>query len=208
MLSRGEWVAGHYGQVGDVWLGGNGQTLEEIIRQINDFTANYQELIIINLSHTLDTDNKYKDLTQTQWNDLFTTLKRINNRYTVSNPGATDLSNYRLGDFITDRASVLIIAQIPEGIILGDFANQGLYSGHNFPFYDEYSNSNNLANMKSDQVAKLKQNRNIVAQENEKKDVFHIFSWTLTQQPGDVLNFDKAIMFVITFPSFPSLFLN
>lgn len=200
VLSRGEWVAGHYGQVGDIWLGGNGQTLEEIIRQINDFTADYQELVIINLSHTLDTDNKYKDLTQTQWNDLFTTLKSINDRYILENPGTTDLSDKRLGEFITDRASVLVVAQIPEGITLGDFASQGFYSGRNFPFYDEYSNSNNLANMKSDQLAKLKQNRNIVGEENEKKDAFHIFSWTLTQQPEDVLNFDKAIMFVIRLP--------
>ncbi|KAG9192105.1 hypothetical protein G6011_10839 [Alternaria panax] len=194
VLSLGEWVTGHYSQLGDVWLGGNGQALEEIILQINDFTAKYQELIIINISHTLDTDNKYKDLTQTQWNDLFATLKRINNCYTINNPGVIDLSNYRLGDFIADRASVLIVAQIPEGSSLGDFANQGFYSGRNFPFYDEYSNSNNLANMKSDQLAKLKQNRNIVAEESETKDVFHIFSWTLTQQPEDVLNFDKAIM--------------
>jgi hypothetical protein len=93
-----------------------------------------------------------------------------------------------------------VVAQIPEGITLGDFASQGFYSGRNFPFYDEYSNSNNLANMKSDQLAKLKQNRNIVGEENEKKDAFHIFSWTLTQQPEDVLNFDKAIMFVIRLP--------
>jgi hypothetical protein len=203
VLSRGEWIAGHYGQVGDIWLGGNGQSLTDIMQQINDFTSKYQELVIINLSHTLDTDNKYKDLTQTQWNDLFTALKRINNRYTVSNPGSIDLSTRRLGDFITDRASVLIIAQIPDGIILGDYANQGFYSGQNFPFYDEYSNSNNLATMKSDQLAKLKQNRNIVAEQSERRDRFHIFSWTLTQKPEDVLIFDKAIMFVCSFPSFP-----
>jgi hypothetical protein len=204
VLSQGEWVAGHYGQVGDIWVGGNGQMLEEIIRQINDFTAEHQELIIINLSHTLDTDNKYKDLTQTQWDDLFTKLKRINNRYIVDSTDAIDLSNYRLGEFITDRASVLMIAHIPESITLGDFAKEGFYSSYNFPLYDEYSNSNSLANMKSDQLAKLKQNRNIVAEESEKKDMFHIFSWTLTQQPEDVLNFDKAIMFVVSFTS-PSL---
>ncbi|KAI1552063.1 hypothetical protein PtrCC142_001146 [Pyrenophora tritici-repentis] len=48
--------------------------------------------------------------------------------------------------------------------------------------------------MKTDQIAKLKANRNIVASNTERKDVFHIFSWTLTQQPEDVLNFDKAVM--------------
>jgi hypothetical protein len=192
VLSNGEWVAGHYSQVGDgdLWLGGNGQSIKDIIRQINDFTSQYQELIIINLSHTLDTDNKYADLTQTQWNALFTTLKGVNNRHIVPNPGTTDFSNTRLGDFITDRASVFIIAQLPDGITLGSHITQGFYSTQNFPFYDEYSNSNNLATMKTDQLAKLRQERNIA----QRKDTFHVLSWTLTQQAEDVLNFDKAVM--------------
>ncbi|USP73780.1 PLC-like phosphodiesterase [Curvularia clavata] len=194
VLSRGQWVAGHYSAVGEIWLGGNGQSLKDIMQQINDFTAKYQELVIINISHTLDTDNSYQDLTQTQWDDLFTTLKGINSRHIVSNPGNTDFSNYRLADFITDRAAVFIVAQLPSNMQLGAFANQGFYSGRNFPFYDQYSNSNNLETMKNDQLAKLKQQRNIVADARERKDVFHIFSWTLTQQPEDVLVFDKAIM--------------
>ena len=197
VLSRGQWVAGHYSSVGDIWLGGNGQSLEDIIRQINEFTAKYQELVIINLSHTLDTDNAYNDLSQAQWNDLFTTLKAINNRHIVSEPDATDFSNSRLAEFITDRAAVLIVAELPDGISLAKFANQGFYSTErNLPTYNEYSNSNSLATMKADQKAKLKANRNIVASETDRKDVFHVFSWTLTQQPGDVLNFDKAIMYV------------
>jgi hypothetical protein len=63
-LSNGQWVSGHYSEVGDVWLGGNGQSLADIVKQINSFTSQYKELIIINLSHTLDTDNDYKDLSQ------------------------------------------------------------------------------------------------------------------------------------------------
>ncbi|KAF1837298.1 PLC-like phosphodiesterase [Decorospora gaudefroyi] len=199
VLSNGQWVAGHYSEVADsdVWLGGNGQSIADIITQVNKFTAQYQELVIINLSHTLDTDNEYKDLTQTQWNALFDKLKGIKNRYTVSNPGTTDFSDNQLGDFITDRAAVLIIAQLPNAIKLGDYANQGFYSGRNFPFYDSYSNTNDRTRMRKDQLAKLKSNRNIVAGAG-KKDKFHIFSWTLTQQAEDVLNFDKAIMNMAT----------
>lgn len=200
VLSRGQWVAGHYSAVGEIWLGGNGQSLKDIIQQVNDFTAKYQELIIINISHTLDTDNQYQDLTQTQWDSLFTTLKGINNRHIANNPGNTDFSNHRLADFITDRAAVFIVAQLPSNMQLGAFANQGFYSGQNFPFYDQYSNSNNLEVMKNDQLAKLKQQRNIVADPRDRKDMFHIFSWTLTQQPEDVLVFDKAIMYVFLYP--------
>ncbi|KAF3036046.1 hypothetical protein E8E12_004178 [Didymella heteroderae] len=198
VLSGGKWVAGHYSglKVGedDVWVGGNGQPVDDIIQQVNDFTAEYQELIIINLSHTLDTDSDYKDLNQDQWNSLFDKLKGINNRYTVNNPGDTDFSTKVLGDFITDRASVFVVAQLPSGIELGDYAKQGFFASNSFPFYDSYSNSNDLASMRDDQLKKLKDERNITTDSARRKDKFHILSWTLTQQPEDVLNLDRAIL--------------
>jgi hypothetical protein len=195
VVSAGQWVAGHYSEVeGLGWLGGNGQSVAEIVQQVNDFTAKYKELVIINLSHTLDTDNDYKDLTQDQWNKLFDAFKGLNNRYTVTNPGTTDFSNKVLNDFIADHASVFVLAQLPSGISLGSYANQGFFNQDNFPFYDSYSNSNNAATMQSDQLAKLKSERNLVADSSQRKDRFHILSWTLTQQAEDVLNFDRAIM--------------
>lgn len=198
VLSNGKWVAGHYSglKVGedDVWVGGNGQSLDDIIKQVNDFSAEFQELVIINLSHTLDTDNSYKELSQEQWNLLFDKLKAVNNRYTVDNPGDTDFSDKVLGDFITDRASVFIVAQLPSGINLGDYAKQGFFASNNFPFYDSYSNSNDLTSMRDDQLKKLKDERNIVADSGTRKDKFHVLSWTITQQPEDVLNLDRAIL--------------
>jgi hypothetical protein len=198
VLSNGQWVSGHYSalenDVQDIWVGGNGQPVADMIKQINDFTSKYQELIIINLSHTLDTDNEYKDLTQAQWNALFDTLKDINNRYTIPNPGSTDFTTKVLGDFITDRASVFIFAQLPSSVSLGDYSNQGFYSSTNFPFYDQYSNTNDRTKMKSDQFAKLKANRNIVGDPAARKDGFHVLSWLITQQPGDVLNAERAIL--------------
>lgn len=158
------------------------------------FTAQYHELIIINISHTLDSDNDWKDLTQDQWNQLFETLKGINNRFTVTNPGKTDYSNSVLGDFITDRASVFVLSQLPGGISLGGYADMGFFNQDNFPLFDSYSESNDAGVMKADQLQKVKDNRNLVADPAQLKDKFHILSWTLTQAPEDVLNPDKAIM--------------
>ncbi|KAF2865858.1 PLC-like phosphodiesterase [Massariosphaeria phaeospora] len=196
VISKGQWISGHYSEVEDtgIWLGGNGQTLADIIKQVNDFTAKYKELVIINLSHTLDTDNDFKDLTQDQWNKLFDKLKGINNRFTVTNPGKTDYTSTVLGDFITDRASVFIIAQLPGSISLGNYANEGFFHQDNFPLFDSYSDSNNSGDMQKDQLQKVKDNRNLVSDAGQRKDKFHLLSWTLTQKPEDVLNFDKAIM--------------
>jgi hypothetical protein len=195
VISNGKWVAGHYSEAGDaVWLGGNGMAISDVVKQVNDFTKDHQELIIINLSHTLDTDNDYKDLTQDQWNDLFEELKGINNRFTQENSGKTDFSESVLGDFITDRASVFIVAQLPSGISLGKYANEGFFNQDNFPFYDSYSDSDDYATMSKDQLEKVKKERNIVSDDGKRKDKFHILSWTLTQKPDDVLNPDNAIM--------------
>jgi hypothetical protein len=196
VVSDGQFVSGHYSELGGTgaWVGGNGQSVADIIKQINDFTSQYKELIIINLSHTLDSDNDYKDLSQDQWNKLFDQLKGINNRFTVANPDKIDFSNNVLGDFITDRASVFIFAQLPGGITLGDYASQGFFNQDHFPIFDSYSNSNDAEAMEKDQIQKVKDNRNLVADDAQRKDKFHILSWTLTQQPEDVLNPDKAIM--------------
>lgn len=198
VLSGVKWVAGHYSgvKVGEdnVWVGGNGQPVDDIIKQINDFTAEYQELSIINLSHTLDTDNQYRNLNQGQWNSLFDTLTGINSRYSVENPGSTDFSAKVLGEYITDRASVLIIAQLPSDVKLGGFAKQGFFASNNFPVYDSYSNSNDVAAMRNDQLKKFQYERNINTDSAKRKDKFHILSWTLTQQPEDVLHVDRAIL--------------
>ncbi|KAF2203413.1 PLC-like phosphodiesterase [Delitschia confertaspora ATCC 74209] len=194
VLSNGQWVSGHYSEIEGVWLGGNGQSIADIIKQVNQFTSQYRELIIINLSHTLDTDNDYKDLTQAQWNSLFSTLRGLNFRMENANPGNTDFSNKVLNEFIQDKASVFILAQLPGGIALGDYANQGFFNQDNLPMYDSYSETNNRGKMEDDQIKKLKDNRNLVSDAGARKDKFHIFSWTLTQQAEDVLNLDKAIM--------------
>ncbi|KAF1959627.1 PLC-like phosphodiesterase [Byssothecium circinans] len=196
VVSNGEWKAGHYSKIDNtkIGIGGNGMLISDVVKQVNDFTAKYKELVIINLSHTFDTDHDYTDLSQDQWNKLFDLLKGIKNRYTVKNPGKTDFTNKVVDDFIKDSASVFIVAQTPSGISLGSYADEGFFGPDNLPFYDSYSESNNADKMEKDQIEKLKKERNLVADAGKRKDKFHIFSWTLTQAPEDVLNPEKAVM--------------
>jgi hypothetical protein len=145
------------------------------------FTATNHELIILYLSHTLDTDNNYVPLSQDQWNKLFDQLKGLNNRYTNPSP-PQDLTDLKLSDLLpSNQASVLVVAELPSGISLGDYATQGFYSSSNFPHFDSYANSDDANTMENDQISKLQQNRNIVASDSDRKDSFHVFSWTLTQ---------------------------
>jgi hypothetical protein len=71
-LAAGAFKTGHYSKIPvDLigWQGANGQAVQDIIRQINDFTADNAELIILNLSHDLNTDvgRQYRPMNQGEW---------------------------------------------------------------------------------------------------------------------------------------------
>ncbi|KAK3947365.1 PLC-like phosphodiesterase [Pseudoneurospora amorphoporcata] len=85
----------------DGWQGGNGQLLSSIISEINTFTAqNPGELIVINLSHGLNTDtfsgsgnsNAQAHLSQQEWDNLMTELLKLTNRATHLTLPNIDLS--------------------------------------------------------------------------------------------------------------------
>jgi hypothetical protein len=151
------------------------------------FTAANHELIILYISHTLDSDNNYVSLSQAQWNSLFQQLTGINNLFVTSNP-PSDLTDLTLSQLLPQNsASVLVVAELGNGISLGDYASKGIYSSSSFPHFDSYSDSDNVQTMETDQLAKLASNRNVAA--TNTKDQFHLLSWTLTQQDplGDAI---------------------
>ncbi|KAF2141878.1 uncharacterized protein K452DRAFT_34954 [Aplosporella prunicola CBS 121167] len=179
VISNGGFYTGHYSDTKVVgWQGANGQSLTDIINEINSFTEQYHELVILDISHSLDTDNDYKEFSQSQWNNLFDQLSKINDRLNTTGISTTeDLSQRTLSQFIGHGAgSVLIVVELPNGITLGKYFQQGIVaSSPNFPFYNVYSNSDDLDTMKADQLSKLAANR------KTPDDPFFLLSWTLTE---------------------------
>ncbi|PGH35768.1 hypothetical protein GX50_01351 [[Emmonsia] crescens] len=172
----GKYLTGHYSKIdvlGIGWQGGNGESIQEIVDGINRFTAENPELIIINLDLTLDTDNGYKPFNDQQWSKTFDLFEGVTHR---RGGLQGDLSEKKINEYIGNgQASVIIITS--GGPTRPD---KGIYSTRQFPRYDSYSDSDEIAAMADDQIAKLKGNRNIVPNDRERKDVFHILSWTLT----------------------------
>ena len=154
--------------------GGNGQSIASIIQQMNDFLSKNRELVIINLSHTMDTDNKYARLSPAQLNDLFNQLLGLKNRF-IAPKGVTDLTTLPLSDFIANGPAVLIIldnAQAGEDMKPGDFASKGFYTNANFPVFNSFADTDNVDTMSKDQLTKMG---------NEApKDGMFLLSWTLT----------------------------
>jgi hypothetical protein len=182
VISGGVFRAGHYSDTGSIlgWQGASGRFLSEIIDDVNSFTATHQELIVLHLSHDLNTDieRPYLSLNQGDWNRLFSQLMGLNFRFRPGgrNPRTLDLTTLTLADFIDNRpAVVLVVEPTDPHITLGSFATEGFYTTRNFPVFDQYSGTNVVKKMATDQLTKLHDQR-----PNPDAGYF-LLSWTLTQ---------------------------
>lgn len=150
VLKGNDYYTGHYSDIGQVarginigWQGGTGQSISEIIDQLNAFTANNKELVIFNLSHAYDSNNGFVDISSAQWLNLCALMTRINYRYVApGDPTTVDLTTVPLRQFISgNHAAVLLIVALD--IDLGDYANQGFYYHRQFPFTTAAISKNN-----------------------------------------------------------------
>ncbi|KAF2023112.1 PLC-like phosphodiesterase [Setomelanomma holmii] len=188
VLASGRWKTGHYSfsDLLGAWVGGNGQDMRSIIDQVNAFTANKKELVILYMTHGYDTDHwtneKDAGLTQAQWDELLTGLTNptsgIKNRLTGVG-GVKDVTLYRLNQLTTNSATVIIV--VDENTKSGQkvstlrFADQGIFNGAQFPKSESYSNTNDQEKMANDQLVKMK------AQRTTPTSNMSVLSWTLTQ---------------------------
>ncbi|XEU94883.1 hypothetical protein FSHL1_000167 [Fusarium sambucinum] len=147
----------------DSWQGTFGQTMNDIIEEVNAFTANNAELIIFDISHGYDLtgyeDNNVTDFTKDQYTGLMQLLKQVNNRCTAIKDLDTDASEAKLKDFIgNNQASVLFVMRDTVAV-LTDFAGQGFIQGSQLPLFNVYTDSDQLDAVVQDQIMKLGQQR-------------------------------------------------
>lgn len=185
VISGGVYTAGHYDFVEPLnsWQGGNGQTIAEIIQQINAFTASNKELIILNFSHDYNTDvgnDAYRSFTQAEWDALFAQLAGLDDLWVgPGDPTSVDLTTATLGDFIGGgRAAVVVIIE-PSRVDLGSWAMRGFYKYWQFNVYNVYSNTKDADGMSQDQFQKMSQQKS--------QGAYFLLSWTLTQDAQEVL---------------------
>jgi len=174
----GQYLTGHYSQIGSSWQGANGQSIDSIIADVNKFTASYGELVVLNLSHDLNTDvgnSSYRPLNQSEWDALFQKLSGLKNLY-VAPAGTADLTQLTLSSYLAKGAAVVVVVDPSAGnISLGKYAGQGFYPASAYPLYNSYSDSNDLNKMSADQLQKMRNQR-----PNPNAQAF-LLSWTLTQ---------------------------
>jgi hypothetical protein len=179
VISGGQYYTGHYSKINQInsWQGANGQSIASIISDVNAYTASNQELVILYLSHDLNTDldnASYAPFTQDQWNALLSQLKSLNHLFVTQS--STDLTTLPLSTFINRQAAgVVVVDASASGITLGNFATAGFYTPRNLTVYNNYSGTNDLGVMQSGQLGQMK------AQRPNPDATYFLLSWTLTQ---------------------------
>lgn len=175
VIHDGQFYTGHYSDLEGSWQGGNGQSVADIINQINAFLANNYELVILDLSHAYDTDNNYAPLSQAQTTTLMQQLLGLQHRFTAP-AGTTDLSKLTLNQFIASGPAVIIIFDdstlSPGAFSQTEFA--GFYNNNQLSVYNSYADTADLNTMAEDQLGKM-----TVQRPSPDAGLF-LLSWTLT----------------------------
>ncbi|KAF4493512.1 PLC-like phosphodiesterase [Fusarium agapanthi] len=200
----GKWATGHFSFGYGNWHGGNGEYLDNIIADVNAFTKRNKELIIMNLSHGLNSDTfkgkKSARMTQEEWDEVMTKLEKVN--YRVENRSyVRDLTKLRVSQLIPGRAAVIIIIDdlikkkyyngsresiklVPVDV--SAFAKKGFFQRSQFPLVDDYAGTKHQKKMVADQLAKMKKQR------KSPKSKMFLLSWFLTQRMSPVIR--NAVM--------------
>lgn len=189
-IHSGQFYTGHYSNAGEQlgFMGANGESLKAIIDGVNEYTATHPELVILHLTHDLNTDHgkKYARFTSEEWDRLMmemSQIKMLYKREKFSEP----LTSLPLKDFIGGgRAAVIVIIDGPTKPALGDFDGKGFYLRNQFAerFFDSYSNAIDFQKMQCDQIRKLQLSSSPRSALGNKVQ-FCVLSWTITM---DALN--------------------
>lgn len=129
---KSQWVSGHYTFVDklDSWQGGDGESIQSIIDQVNRFTSeNHYELIVISVSYVQITNDTgffdkfkrddFRDPKADEWDNLLGRFETLQQRWSKA---SGDLTQVPLKDFIGPfegpwRSAVVLI--FDDGVKIG-----------------------------------------------------------------------------------------
>ncbi|KZT04935.1 PLC-like phosphodiesterase [Laetiporus sulphureus 93-53] len=202
VIRGGQYVSGHYADVKDVgWMGGTGQSFADIVREINDFTADNAELVVLNVSHDLNTDAS-RSFTQEEWDAFLELLMGLERLYVAPDPASVDLTLLPLEAFIGNGdAAVVVIAEpdAKESVSLGAYVSRGVYRYAQLDAYNSYSDTHELEKMVHDQLDKMWNVRQSPGSQ------YFLLSWTLTQDALEAIGAGETILSLAA-PALPRLY--
>jgi hypothetical protein len=125
VISDGKFVTGHYSYITALsdWQGCNGQSIADIISDINSFTSGAAELIILGLGGDMNTDvgePNYRPLNGEEWTELLQELQGINALYLGPAPKS-------ILAIVWESGTVTVWTDGPHGFNVGATLNVYIY---------------------------------------------------------------------------------
>ncbi|KAI9666689.1 MAG: hypothetical protein M1821_004625 [Bathelium mastoideum] len=162
------------------WQGGMGESIDDVINQVNDFTNDNHELIILNISHDCDSDNSYNGLNDDSWNNLLGKFDNLKHLYSAESN--TDLSKIPMKTFIGGGQATVILRFESGADKLRGRLGKGFFPSSCMPIFDQYANSDDPDKLVADQFKKLNEQRS-----SPDNNMFSL-DWAMTMQGfSDVL---------------------
>ena len=169
-------IPGIFSTLGNVQKGlqgACGQSIEEIVDQINLFCQDKQELIIIELSHAYNIDNDIMTFDSNESDKLFKILGKIDCLYL--NSEINDLTTLSIGNLINNQKSAVIVIVRDHTIPCVEYTDKKIFLKDTYPIYHAPAHKNDIKATISDQIQKLK------TEKKEESNKIFVMDWVVTQ---------------------------
>ncbi|CAH1392313.1 unnamed protein product [Nezara viridula] len=181
VIADGRLLTGHYTKIASFsWQGGNGQSMDSIVDEINSFTRSHNELIMISLSHALNTDvgnRYYRAFIKEEWDRLFRLLDRT--KFLINGTSFTFFPWMTLSDLTKNGTTAAVLYTVDSlftSVFVGKRVGYGFFYRNSLGPFNRFSDSNIFSTMFDDQIKKMR---------IWSKSAYFLLSWTLTQSPLD-----------------------
>ncbi|RVX66874.1 hypothetical protein B0A52_09604 [Exophiala mesophila] len=185
VISHADYYTGHYTKTDDFgWQGSAGESIDEIIDEINEFTKSNAELIILHLTHSANTDTDYSPFDEGEWESLLYKLySNLNYLYEADSDAV--LTRITLETFISSGPAVVVVVDEASKSFLFDkgYTTRGFFDKTAFPLRGSNANDDRLDVIRRDQYNKLQS-----FNQNRQDDEIFVLSWIITMYGGNNVN--------------------
>jgi len=183
IIGGGEFYTGHYSKVSGLGhQGARGDSIASIVEQINRFSAEANELIILDLSHDMNTDADYESISTDKYKELLESLSSIKGLRTIgSHPTSPTIQD------ILGAGEPTVILRVDWGSrdegFPSEYPSKGIYSYDQWSIVNKYSGTPSWKTMSEDQLDKMCHGYG-----------YFLLSWTLTQNTAEALGLGASIL--------------
>ncbi|KAG8841886.1 hypothetical protein FRB91_004609 [Serendipita sp. 411] len=181
-LYQQTYATGHYSHAEILgWVGLSGQTMQEIVDQINAFLDVNHELVILRLWASQNINDSHRPFNQKEWDDLMALMAHpttgLRHLFVADNPTQVDLKTLPLQKYIGNGKSAVVVQIQQFDVNIDAFASKGFYKDWQLQYYDVYSDTTDFQKMKDDQFKKM---RDYCSANPIDKRVLFVLAWGLT----------------------------